>query len=175
MTEIKIRKLNLSDIENLKNIAIETFYQTFSHENTKENMDIYLNTAFSIDKLKEELSNPNSEFYFSEINNQAIGYIKINFSDAQTEIKYNNSLEIERIYVLKNFHGKNIGQILLNKVFEIGKNNNIEYIWLGVSERNIRAVNFYKKNNFIEFDKHIFKLGDDEQIDLMMKCFNKFF
>lgn len=70
---------------------------------------------------------------------------------------------------LKEFHGKKIGQMLYEKVIKIANQKNVEYVWLGVWEENKRAINFYRKNGFIEFDKHIFKPGDDEQIDIMMK------
>jgi len=78
-------------------------------------------------------------------------------------------MEIERIYVLKDFHGKNIGQLLFEKAIELATQKNANYIWLGVWEENPRAINFYKKNGFVEFDKHIFVLGDDEQTDIMMR------
>ena len=93
----------------------------------------------------------------------------MNFGQSQTELQDDKALEIERIYVLKEFHGKNVGQILYNKAIEIAKQNKADYVWLGVWEENPRAIAFYKKNGFVEFDKHIFKLGDDEQTDIMMK------
>ncbi len=71
--------------------------------------------------------------------------------------------------VLKEFHGKKVGQLLYDKAIEIAKQKNTEYIWLGVWEENPRAISFYKKNCFVEFDKHFFKLGDDKQTDIMMK------
>jgi diamine N-acetyltransferase len=95
--------------------------------------------------------------------------LKINFKEAQTELKENKTIEIERIYVLKDFYGKNVGQLLYDKAIKIAKQKNVEYVWLGVWEENPRAINFYKKNGFVEFDKHIFKLGNDEQTDIMMK------
>jgi ribosomal protein S18 acetylase RimI-like enzyme len=79
------------------------------------------------------------------------------------------ALEIERIYVLKDFHGKSVGQVLYNKAIDIAKEKKTKYVWLGVWEENPRAISFYKKNGFVEFDKHIFILGDDEQTDIMMK------
>ena len=84
-------------------------------------------------------------------------------------MKDNKALEIERIYVAKAFHGKKVGQILYEKAIHIAKQMNVAYVWLGVWEENPRAIHFYKKNGFVEFDKHIFRLGDDEQTDLMMK------
>jgi ribosomal protein S18 acetylase RimI-like enzyme len=70
---------------------------------------------------------------------------------------------------LKEFHGRNVGQLLYEKAIKIAKARKVNYVWLGVWENNKRAINFYKKNNFIEFDKHIFKLGDELQTDIMMK------
>ena len=101
--------------------------------------------------------------------NQIIGYLKLNTGESQTELKNNISLEIERIYVLLEFHGKQCGQILLNKAIEIAKELNYQYIWLAVWEHNVKAIAFYNKNGFIEFDKHTFQLGNDVQLDLMMK------
>jgi ribosomal protein S18 acetylase RimI-like enzyme len=119
--------------------------------------------------LTDEIKNKNSELYFAILNEKAIGYLKLNFGQSQTEIKNDNALEIERIYVLKDFYGKNIGKLLYEKALSIAKQKKVEYIWLGVWEENPRAISFYKKNGFVEFDKHIFKLGEDEQTDIMMK------
>lgn len=169
MGEIEIKKIGLTDIEQLQIIGKQTFLETFADGNTKENMQKYLEEGFTANKLTSELTNPNSEFYFALLNNKVIGYLKINFGQAQTELKDQKALEIERIYVLKEFHGKKVGQILYQKAFDIAMQTSADYLWLGVWEENPRAINFYKKNGFVEFDKHIFKLGDDEQTDIMMK------
>lgn len=166
---MEVRKVDLKDIDKLKDIGKQTFVETFSSENSEENMIQYLENGFSTKKLKTELNDKNAEFYFAELGNKVIGYLKVNFGQSQTEIKDNNSLEIERIYVLKEFHGKKVGQILYQKAIELAKKQNMDYVWLGVWEQNPRAIQFYKKNGFEEFDKHIFKLGNDEQIDIMMK------
>ena len=129
----------------------------------------YFEEGFSDEKLTAELTDENSEFYFAIFDNEVIGYLKINFGASQTELKDNKALEIERIYVSKEFHGKSVGQLLYIKAIEIAKEQNSEYVWLGVWEENHRAIQFYKKNGFVEFDKHIFKLGNDEQTDIMMK------
>jgi len=132
-------------------------------------MQKYLSEEFSTAKLTTELNDENAEIYFAQQDNEVIGYLKVNFGESQTELKDNKALEIERIYVLKDYHGKMIGQILYDKVLEVAQHRNVDYIWLGVWEENPKAINFYKKNGFVEFDKHIFKLGNDEQIDIMMK------
>jgi ribosomal protein S18 acetylase RimI-like enzyme len=167
LTEVK--QVTLNDIEQLQEIGRKTFYETFSSGNTEENMKKYLEEGFSKVKLTAELSNRNSEFYFATLDNNVIGYLKLNVGQSQTELKEEGALEIERIYVLKEFQGKKVGQILYEKAMEVARQRNADYVWLGVWEENPRAINFYKKNGFGEFDKHIFKLGDDEQTDIMMK------
>src|SRR5690606_2352064 len=133
------------------------------------NMESYLENGFSTDKLKTELNDKNAEFYFATHNDNVIGYLKLNFGKSQTELQDDKGLEIERIYVLKDFHGKSVGQLLYDKAIEVARQKNSDFVWLGVWEENPRAINFYKKNGFVEFDKHIFKLGNDEQTDIMMK------
>jgi ribosomal protein S18 acetylase RimI-like enzyme len=169
MKGVDIKEVRISDVNKLQEIGKQTFSETFSSGNSEENMMSYLAEGFSIEKLKAELDDPNSEFYFAWYNDDVIGYLKLNFGNSQTELKDSRALEIERIYVLKEFHGKDVGQLLYDKAIKVATQKNAEYVWLGVWEENPRAINFYKKNGFDEFDKHIFKLGDDEQTDIMMK------
>jgi ribosomal protein S18 acetylase RimI-like enzyme len=166
---MKIRKINIDDLEALRNLSIQTFMETFEEVNTEEDMQKYLDENLSIERLKTELENVNSEFYFAENNDEILGYLKLNFKDAQTEKVEENHFEIERIYVLKRFLGQKIGQILFDKAIEIGREKNLEYVWLGVWEENHRAIKFYEKNGFEIFGKHDFVLGEDVQTDLLMK------
>lgn len=166
---MELRKVTVQDIEKLQAIGKQTFAQTFSPENSEENMHEYLINGFSMETLKAELGNQNTVFYFAELEGDIIGYLKVNFGESQTEIRDQNAMEIERIYVLQEFHGKKIGQRLFEKALELAKERKAEFIWLGVWEENPRAIRFYEKNGFHAFDKHIFKLGKDEQTDIMMK------
>jgi len=169
MEKVQVSKIKKEEILQLQEIGRQTFYETFSQSNTEENMKNYLENGFSLSKITDELNDENAEFYFAKIGKKIIGYLKLNFGQSQTELKDDKALEIERIYVLKEFHGKKVGQILYDKAIEVARQKNADYVWLGVWEENPRAINFYKKNGFVEFDKHIFKLGEDEQTDIMMK------
>lgn len=169
MTNIKTQKVSIKEIYQLQQISKQTFFETFSSSNSEVNMEIYLEKEFSYEKLSAELNDKNVEFYFAIDEDKVIGYLKLNQAASQTELKDDNAIEIERIYVLKEFHGKNIGQLLYEKSIDIANQKGFQYVWLGVWEKNQRAINFYIKNGFIEFDKHIFKLGEDNQTDIMMK------
>ncbi len=166
---MNVKKVSLNDIAELQKIGRQTFFETFAESNTEENMTKYLEEGFSEEKLTNELNDENSAFYFAVSDDEVIGYLKLNFGYSQTELQDNKALEIERIYVLQSYHGKKVGQILYEKAMEVAEKKNVNYVWLGVWEENPRAIRFYQKNGFVEFDKHIFKLGDDEQTDIMMK------
>lgn len=165
----QIQPVGIQELAQLQAIGRQTFAETFAESNSADNMAKYLEEAYSNEKLTAELNDINSMFYFAMNENEVIGYLKLNFGASQTELKDNTALEIERIYVAKAFHGKKIGQLLYDKAIEVAKEKKGEYIWLGVWEENNRAIQFYTKNGFVAFDKHVFKLGDDAQTDIMMK------
>ena len=166
---ITITQATIKDILELQRLGKQTFIETFSEHNSKDDMDQYLESSFNIETLKNQLENSNSTFYFAQENQNKIGYLKINLGPAQTELKDPYSLEIERIYVLKSYFGKKVGQLLYEKAASIAKELKLKYIWLGVWEKNERALQFYKKNGFVEFDQHQFVLGEDVQNDILMK------
>ena len=166
---IKIQQINNSHIAALQQIGRQTFSETFAESNSAENIAKYIEEAYSYKKLSAELNNPNSFFYFAILDEKVIGYLKINMGGSQTELKDNDAFEIERIYVLKDFHGKKVGQLLFDKAIAIAKAQQVAYVWLGVWEENKRAIEFYSKNGFIKFDQHVFVLGDEAQTDIMMK------
>lgn len=169
MENIEIVRATTKDLLQLQYIGRETFLQTFSEINSEENMSKYLKESFSSEKLTDELSNELSQFYFAKLSNEVIGYMKLNTGAAQKENPDENALEIERIYVLQDFHGKKVGQLLYNKAIEVAKELAVDHVWLGVWEENFRALAFYTKNGFVKFGQHEFVFGDDIQIDLLMK------
>jgi diamine N-acetyltransferase len=169
MPTLSIRRAGLSDLKELQSIGRKTFYESFSQLNTAEDMQDYLNNSFSEARLSAELTNGDSEFYFALYDNNVVGYLKINFRSAQTEPKDLDPLEIERIYVSREFQGKEIGKALFDHAVQRARDENCSYIWLGVWERNEKAIRFYERQGFIEFDRHIFVLGSDKQTDLLMK------
>lgn len=169
MNSIEIRKATLSDLEAIQNISTQTFIETFAAVNTPENITNYITESFNSEQLTTELNNVNSHFYLATSGNEILGYLKINFGEAQTETINKNALEIHRIYVSQAFYGKNVGQLLLDEVKKIAEQTGVDYIWLGVWEENHRALRFYSKNGFLIFDKHVFTLGNEEQTDLLME------
>lgn len=169
MESLEIVPVGIDHLEDLQEIGRTTFKEAFSAENPEESLAKYLEEGFSRERLSSELNNKESQFYFAKMNGNILGYLKLNTGQAQTELKDAEGLEIERIYVLQAFLGKKVGQALYEKAIAVAREMNMRYVWLGVWENNLRAIQFYSKNGFVAFDKHFFKLGDEEQTDLMMK------
>lgn len=169
MEYLQIRKATTKDLGTVQLIGRETFFETFADSNTEEDMKKYLEDSFNDDQLTIELSNPDSLFYIAWEDENPVGYLKLNKGNAQTEMQDDMALEIERIYVKTSYHGKKVGQLLYDKALEVAQQQHHSYLWLGVWEKNPRAIRFYEKNGFKAFDKHMFKMGNDEQVDIMMK------
>lgn len=168
MESIELKEAGLKDLMTLKNLSYKTFKTAFGPDNDPEDIEGYLKVAFSAAKIKEELSNPNSFFYLVKSNAKNIGYFKLNIGDAQSE-SIENAIELERIYTLAEYQGNGIGQRMMDKVFEIARRSNKEKLWLGVWEKNTRAIRFYQRNGFQKFGKHSFFMGADEQFDDLME------
>jgi ribosomal protein S18 acetylase RimI-like enzyme len=169
LEKIEIHRATIANIDELQKISRDTFFETFAYSTSEENMLHYLENNFSKEQLSKEIEQEHSAFYFAMLENAIIGYLKINYSGAQTELNDQKSLEVERIYIDKKYYGKGVGQLLLDFALQIAKQQQMDYAWLGVWEENHRAIQFYLKNGFITFDKHVFMLGDEAQTDYMMK------
>lgn len=165
---ITIKKCTIENLRMLHKISYVTFNETFKHHNSPENMDAFLERAFNLNQLEKELSNRSSQFFFIYLNDEVAGYLKININDAQSEEMGDESLEIERIYIKKEFQKHGLGKYLLNKAIELAMECNKRKIWLGVWENNENAIGFYKKMGFVQTGTHSFYMGDDEQTDFIM-------
>ena len=166
---IRIAQVGIEALDLLQQISRQTFSDTFAVSNTAEDMRYYLEHNLSEVRLLEELNTPGVTFYFAYAGHEIAGYLKINEGEAQQEFKSQSCLEIERIYILKAFQGKHIGQHLFDKAIATGIEKGLDFIWLGVWEKNEKAIGFYLKNGFSVFGKHTFMLGSDEQTDLLLK------
>ena len=164
-----IRQCTKDDLAVLQEISIQTYRDTFSTTNTVTDMEDYLKKAYGLVKLNKEISNENTFFYFIITDQKVVGYVKLNIGAAQTDIKDDFSLEIERIYVRKELHGQKFGAVLMNKAIEMAKTYHKQYIWLGVWENNQRAFNFYQKNGFYKIGQHEFVMGKTSQIDWILR------
>lgn len=162
----QIKKANSADVAILCKLGEQTFIETYGHQNTPENLQAYLSKHFSQKQLLSEIQTEGTIFLMVELDEEMVGYAKLRVNKA--EFSDRNALELERIYVKKEFHGKKLGAYLLEQCIEKTKAVGCDLLWLGVWEYNLKALNFYKSWGFEISGTHIFVLGDDEQTDYLM-------
>lgn len=166
---IEIKQATINDIDTLLNLSRQTFFDAFAHLNDAADMESYAANAFTRQKFELELQNPDSGFYFAVVEGAIAGYLKLNHNTAQTDLQDTNALEVERIYILQQYQGRQIGKHLINFAIDTAVNQKLSYIWLGVWEHNNKAISFYKSKGFEQFGSHPFMLGNDEQTDILMR------
>lgn len=163
------RQCTHSDLETLVKISKETFITAFEKDNDPQDFKNYIEKAFSYAQLQSELENPDVFFYFVFDGQQLVGYFKLNLGKAQTDVKDELSLEIERIYVKEAFQGKKFGSQMLDEIQKLTKAKNKAFIWLGVWEHNPSAIRFYQRHGFQKFGEHPYYIGNDKQTDWLLR------
>ncbi|WPF65490.1 MULTISPECIES: N-acetyltransferase [unclassified Corynebacterium] len=164
-----------SQVKELQEISRTTFSETFDRYNTAENMRAHLDSAYHLDKLRTEINNPESQFFFIYADADAAdaeppaGYLKLNTGAAQSEPMGDERLELERIYIRASHKRQGLGKALYDLTERCAREKNKRYIWLGVWEHNTPAKNFYSSLGFREIGDHIFPVGDDPQRDILME------
>ncbi len=167
--QLLFQKCTPSSLDQLVQISKRTFVDAFEKDNNPEDFTAYVDFAFDKNKLCQELANPNTTFYFAYLDEHLVGYFKLNEFDAQTDIKLQESIELERIYVVEDFQGQQIGKKMLCEALKLASKKDKTYIWLGVWEKNSKAIRFYQKHGFIKFNTHPYYIGEDKQTDWLMR------
>jgi len=167
--QLRFQKCLLSDLDALVEISKRTFVEAFEKDNDPEDFKTYIDKAFEKRNIASELKHSDSSFYFVYKDEQLRGYFKLNVENAQTDIKSEESMELERIYVLQKFQGQRIGEHILQETIELASQLKKKYIWLGVWEKNTAAIRFYQKHGFLKFGTHPYYIGKDEQTDWLMR------
>ncbi len=169
MNFTSIIRVTPSGLQPLLDLSRKTFLEKFYADNKPENIKEYMDRVYASDQIRKELENPLCEFYFMFLNGALAGYLKINLGAAQSDIKDDESLEIERLYIAAEFQGKGLGAKFLEKAMQRAEELKLEYIWLGVWEKNPDAIRFYNRHGYVQFGTHPVRLGDEMQTDLLMR------
>ncbi|CAO3619744.1 unnamed protein product [Cunninghamella blakesleeana] len=174
----KVIKAEFEDAELLTQLGSKYFKQTFEHDNTEEQMNDYLDSAFQKQIQEQELSDPTFFTYFlykmkdenPNEKEEAIGFFQLR-NDKTTVydfIQDEEAIELKRIYIDQQCIGNGLGRLLMDQCLAIVQSLGKQTVWLGVYEHNHIAQKFYRKYGFYVVGDHIFKVGDKEDRDLIM-------
>lgn len=167
--ELTFHQCGTDDISTLRDFLFRAFQDAYVNLIAQQSIDAYMEQSFDAKRLEAELANPDSAFFLLSIDGVLAGCLKTNEAPMQTDINDPMSLEIERIYLAKEFQNRGLGGVLMQKAVELANRQNKGYIWLGVWENNARALRFYKKNGFYKIGTHCFIMGDERQTDYIMR------
>jgi GNAT superfamily N-acetyltransferase len=169
MENVTIRRATAADAALLAELARRTFYDTFVLDNTPENMNAYLDSAYSPEIQGRELADSAILFLIAEIGGSAVGYAMLRKGKTPACIQGANPIELGRLYSTKDWIGRGIGAALMQATIHEAQQQGHQTLWLGVWERNPRAQAFYSKWSFVVVGQHIFQVGDDAQTDNLMQ------
>lgn len=168
--KISIKIALPEDVPYVAEIGKITFYETWRKVNTEEDMELYLKESFGWEKIRKDVSDAFTNiFLLAYESEKLIGYAKMRRDRTYSEFQGEKAIEIERIYVKREFQGKKVGKLLMDRCIEIAKSENSVWLWLGVNNENIKATRFYFRYGFEVFGTKKFKLGNAEDEDLLMK------
>ena len=172
MTETVIRKATAADTDLLTDLAYTTFWDAFHDhpKNAPDDLAAYMAEAFSREQTERELADARNIFLIAEIQGEAAGYAKLTVGATEEGISAERPIELNRLYSHQKFLGKGVGRALMEECLARGRVLGCDVMWLGVWEYNPRARAFYEKHGFNYVGRHVFQLGSDPQIDLLMQC-----
>ncbi len=165
--EIEIKRADTNDAPLISKLSTVTFLDTFTGTCTHEDIQQFVSNCFNIQQVCKELEDPFDFYFIGFLNNQAVGYLRMKEDSIDLpEINKYKSIELKRIYVVKEYHDKKIGAALMKFVLQFAAKNKYEAVWLGVWEHNEKAKAFYKKWGFTDTGvTHDFPIGNTPQTD----------
>jgi diamine N-acetyltransferase len=165
---IRIRRAGDNDALQLSVLAERTFRAAFSESNTAANMQLHCAATYGEALQLAEIGEPSCETWVAQAHDSLIAYVQLRLDAASPLILGDRPIEIQRFYVDASYHGAGLAHDLMAHALTRAEAAGSTALWLGVWERNPRAVAFYRKWGFKQVGEHIFKVGDDPQRDLVM-------
>lgn len=164
-----IRVATAEDAERVSELAARTFRETFAADNSAEDMAAYLAATFTPVRQRRELEDPGQRVLLLELDAVSVGYAQLTRSTPDAAVTGEAPVELARFYVDGAWHGRGLAQQLMRAVVDEAVQIGARTLWLGVWERNPRAIAFYRKHAFVDVGSHPFVLGCDVQTDRVMQ------
>lgn len=165
---IRIVRATPDDAPALAALASSTFVDTFGPDNRPEDMAAYVAQAFGEPLQRAELLDPRVTVLFAEREGERVGYAMLREGEAPACVASTSALYIARLYAVRDAIGSGVGAALIDACIGEARARGRDTIWLGVWERNLRAIAFYERWGFRDVGTTHFQLGADRQTDRVM-------
>jgi len=166
---IDIKQATITDAKVLSNIAELTFALAGPENADKQEMADYISEYLNESVFQDLISNDNIFVGCAQIDSDIAGFFVLRFDSKQPNTEQtDNAAELQRLYVLPEYHGSNVAKSLVSAAFSACEKNKTKVIWLCVFSENQRAKKFYAKNGFQEAGSIDFKMGSEIHLDTVM-------
>ncbi len=165
---LRIRPATLADAALIAKLGAETFVTSFGAQNTPENLAKHLAKAFGEEIQKREIANPEITYFIAELDGRIAGYAQVHEGEAPECVTGPAPVEVRRFYVVHDFHGTGIAQVLMSACAAEARRRGGRTLWLGVWDQNPRGIRFYTKFGYRDVGGQTFMLGDDAQQDRVL-------
>jgi diamine N-acetyltransferase len=157
-----------TDAAALAQFGEQTFRDTFGAQNRAADMNLYLEATYSLARVQADLRDSSQVTHIVDCGGKLVAYAQLRAGATPACVKGNAPLELLRFYVDGSFHGRGVARALMHAVLTTAKARQADSLWLGVWERNARAIAFYAKCGFSDVGSQPFDLGTDRQTDRIM-------
>ena len=166
---VSLRYATRKDAVLVADLSRQTFYETFAAQNSPEDMQKFMDEQFTRGRLIMEVGAKENTFLLAYVGGEVAGYVKLRDGKKPPALGTLSALEIARLYCATQFIGKGVGKLLMQRSIDIAREMGKKVVWLGVWEKNQRAIDFYEAWGFTTFAETEFLLGNDLQRDFLMQ------
>lgn len=161
MSQYDVEVALLESISEIKELGCETYRPHYPHLwYSPEGIEWYLDKCFSEAQLMLDLANPSIDYYVIRVNKEAAGILKLVKNKAPLDWDAQDCLYLEKIYFLKPFTGKGLGQTTMYWVFDQARRWQLKKVWLMAMDSSPKAIAGYQKAGFSLVAKT--RLDDEE-------------
>lgn len=165
-----IKQATTTEAQLLTDLGARAFLEAYSDVKAAKDLNDYIKTAFIKEQIEASIKNNEAVFLIAYIDDIAVGYVKLRWDRSHPNLSLQDkNMELERIYVLRDYWKNKVGAALMLQAIEIAKKGNYHYLWLGVWQQNNRAIDFYLKMGFEIFGTKKFYVGEEENDDFVLR------
>lgn len=169
MPPASVRLATPADAALLTNLGARTFRDAFGPDNASADVEQHVAATHSPAAVAANLADPNATVLIAtDASGRPLGYAALLAGSAIAPVRADAPLELERLYVEHAATGGGVGSALMAAVLGHAARGGHDAVWLGVWERNTRAVRFYERWGFAAVGDKTFTVGTDVQRDLVM-------
>jgi GNAT superfamily N-acetyltransferase len=163
----EIREARPDDVRLLAELGARTFRDTYAEATSPSDLEAFVRASFSLEEQSRALADGRNTHLVAEVGGDGVGYAVLREDEAPPGVDGTHPILLSHLYVDRPFQGTGVGAALLTRCVELGRERGHDVLWLGVWERNPRAIGFYERWGFRRAGETPFPFGAETHRDLV--------